>query len=156
MAEFDEVNRTSKLASEDTTIVIGTVLDPEMQDDVRVTWWRRPEPQHRPRHRAWRWQRLRPPRRRPCARSAADQQQGKRDGTTGMLDDVTDAYNPGSSIAANLRGRRHRQGRLRRPRRSRISVPTAATGHPCVPASPGGLKSCVVPSPLAEGARRGG
>ena len=38
MSEFDEVGRTvENFASEDATIVIGTVLDPDMQDDVRVT-----------------------------------------------------------------------------------------------------------------------
>src|SRR6476661_7370480 len=38
MAEFDEVGRTiENFASEDATVVIGTVLDPEMQDEVRVT-----------------------------------------------------------------------------------------------------------------------
>ena len=38
MAEFDEVGRTvEQFASEDATVVIGTVLDPEMQDEVRVT-----------------------------------------------------------------------------------------------------------------------
>lgn len=38
MREFDEVGRTIEaFASEDATVVLGTVLDPEMQDDVRVT-----------------------------------------------------------------------------------------------------------------------
>ena len=38
MAEFDEVGRTIEaFAAEDATIVIGTVLDPDMQDEVRVT-----------------------------------------------------------------------------------------------------------------------
>jgi len=38
MAEFDEVGRTVEhFASEDATVVIGTVLDPEMQDEVKVT-----------------------------------------------------------------------------------------------------------------------
>jgi len=38
MAEFDEVGRTIEgFASEDATVVIGTVLDPDMQDEVRVT-----------------------------------------------------------------------------------------------------------------------
>ncbi len=38
MAEFDEVGRTVEaFASEDATIVIGTVLDPDMKDEVRVT-----------------------------------------------------------------------------------------------------------------------
>ena len=38
MREFDEVGRTiEEFASEDATVVIGTVLDPDMKDDVRVT-----------------------------------------------------------------------------------------------------------------------
>nr|MDQ3040577.1 cell division protein FtsZ [Pseudomonadota bacterium] len=38
MAEFDEVGRTiENFAAEDATVVIGTVLDPDMQDEVRVT-----------------------------------------------------------------------------------------------------------------------
>ena len=38
MAEFDEVGRTIEaFASEDATVVIGTVLDPDMQDEVKVT-----------------------------------------------------------------------------------------------------------------------
>ena len=38
MAEFDEIGRIIEdFASEDATVVIGTSLDPEMQDEVRVT-----------------------------------------------------------------------------------------------------------------------
>jgi cell division protein FtsZ len=38
MREFDDVGRTiEEFASEDATVVIGTVLDHEMQDEVRVT-----------------------------------------------------------------------------------------------------------------------
>jgi cell division protein FtsZ len=38
MAEFDEVGRTIEaFASEDATVVLGTVLDPDMQDEVKVT-----------------------------------------------------------------------------------------------------------------------
>ncbi len=38
MREFDEVGRTiSEFASEDATVVIGTVLDPDLEDDIRVT-----------------------------------------------------------------------------------------------------------------------
>ena len=38
MAEFDEIGRTVEgFASEDATVVVGTVLDPDMQDEVRVT-----------------------------------------------------------------------------------------------------------------------
>jgi len=38
MKEFEEVGTTvADLASEDATVVIGTVIDPDMQDDLRVT-----------------------------------------------------------------------------------------------------------------------
>jgi cell division protein FtsZ len=38
MREFDEVGRiVDEFASEDATVVVGTVLDPDMQDEVRVT-----------------------------------------------------------------------------------------------------------------------
>jgi cell division protein FtsZ len=38
MREFGDVGRTiESFASEDATVVIGTVLDPDMQDEVRVT-----------------------------------------------------------------------------------------------------------------------
>jgi cell division protein FtsZ len=38
MAEFDEIGRTIEaFASEDATVVIGTVIDPEMTDEIRVT-----------------------------------------------------------------------------------------------------------------------
>jgi len=38
MREFDEVGRIiEEFASEDATVVVGTVLDPDMQDEVRVT-----------------------------------------------------------------------------------------------------------------------
>ncbi len=38
MREFDEVGRTiSEFAAEDATVVMGTVLDPDMGDEIRVT-----------------------------------------------------------------------------------------------------------------------
>lgn len=38
IGEFEEVGNTIKeFASEDATVVIGTVIDPEMRDDLRVT-----------------------------------------------------------------------------------------------------------------------
>jgi len=38
MREFEEIGSTvQELASDDATIVIGTALDPEIQDDIRVT-----------------------------------------------------------------------------------------------------------------------
>jgi len=105
MSEFDEVGRTvENFASEDATIVIGTVLDPDMADDVRVTV-------------------VATGLNRGVARGTgrgADQgsfeqarrphvqliNTGKRDGTTGMfIEDGNDAFASGSSIASGLRGR---------------------------------------------------
>jgi cell division protein FtsZ len=38
MREFDEIGQViHQLSSEDATVVVGTALDPELQDDVRVT-----------------------------------------------------------------------------------------------------------------------
>lgn len=38
IGEFEEVGKTVKaLASEDATVVVGTVIDPEMADEIRVT-----------------------------------------------------------------------------------------------------------------------
>ncbi|MHC9087001.1 cell division protein FtsZ [Luteimonas sp. RIT-PG2_3] len=110
MSEFDEVGRTvENFASEDATIVIGTVLDPDMQDEVRVTvvatGLNRAAARQSVRgsdfgggHDAMRA--------RPQVQLISTQ--GKRDGTTGMLiDDVADAYSPAPSIASSLRGRSH-------------------------------------------------
>jgi cell division protein FtsZ len=107
MAEFDEVGRTiENFASEDATVVIGTVLDPEMQDDVKVTVVATGL------NRAVSRQAL-PTRdfdggfqthRRPQVELVRNQ--GKRDGTTGMMiDEVADPFRPAAGIAANLRGR---------------------------------------------------
>jgi len=104
MSEFDEVGRTvENFASEDATIVIGTVLDPEMQDDVRVTVVATGL------NRAS----VRPPVRGDAGFDAGARRPhvqlvntGRRDGTTGMfLDDPVEAFNSGSSIAGALRGR---------------------------------------------------
>lgn len=105
MAEFDEVGRTvENFASEDATVVIGTVLDPDMQDEVRVTVVatglnRAVARQPLPREHGFDQ-----PIRKPQVELVRSQ--GKRDGTTGMLiDEVSDPFNPGQGIAANLRGR---------------------------------------------------
>src|SRR5690606_26035320 len=105
MSEFDEVGRTvENFASDDATIVIGTVLDPDMQDEVRVTvvatglnrnagrsTVRGGDHGHQDTVRA-----------RPQVQLIT----GKRDGTTGMLiDDVAEPFSPGNSIASSLRGR---------------------------------------------------
>ena len=109
MAEFDEVGRTvENFASEDATVVIGTVLDPDMQDDVRVTVVatglnrsvaRQPLPRD-----DFGYNRGEREQRRPQVQLIHNQ--GKRDGTTGMLiDEVAEPFSPGSGIASALRGR---------------------------------------------------
>jgi cell division protein FtsZ len=114
MSEFDEVGRTvENFASEDATIVIGTVLDPDMQDEVRVTvvatGLNRNAGRGTVRGGATDFGHGHghhgdAVRQRPQVQLISSQ--GKRDGTTGMLiDDVADAYSPGNSIAASLRGR---------------------------------------------------
>jgi cell division protein FtsZ len=113
MAEFDEVGRTiENFAAEDATVVIGTVLDPDMQDEVRVTVVATGLNRNVAR------QGVRGSERDHDRDSGRDSMrkpqvqlihsQGKRDGTTGMLiDDVSDPYSPspGMGIAASLRGR---------------------------------------------------
>ena len=111
MAEFDEVGRTvEQFASEDATVVIGTVLDPEMQDEVRVTVVatglnRATGRQQQPRDRhetSARFDTVYEPVRRPQVQLI----QGKRDGTTGlMIDEVTDPFVPNAapSFVGSLR-----------------------------------------------------
>jgi cell division protein FtsZ len=108
MAEFDEVGRTiENFASEDATVVIGTVLDPDMQDEVRVTvvatGLNRAVSRQALPARGERFERDHgEPQRRPQVQLI----QGRRDGTTGMLiDEVADPYAPGQSLASSLRGR---------------------------------------------------
>jgi cell division protein FtsZ len=124
MSEFDEVGRTvENFASEDATIVIGTVLDPDMQDEVRVTVVATGlnRAAARPGVRGSDYgHHDGAARQRPQVQLISTQ--GKRDGTTGMLiDDVADAYSPGNSIAASLRGRS-----------SAASEPAAAAAAPAV------------------------
>ncbi|MFP7722552.1 cell division protein FtsZ [Lysobacter sp. A3-1-A15] len=87
MAEFDEVGRTIEaFASEDATVVIGTVLDPDMQDEVKVTV-------------------VATGLNRAVARTgqretgrAVSHVQLVRDGTTGLpIDAVADGFTPGSA-----------------------------------------------------------
>jgi cell division protein FtsZ len=109
MAEFDEVGRTiENFASEDATVVIGTVLDPDMQDEVKVTVVATGL------NRAVVRQPLRGeradfgelPSRRPQVELVRTQV--KRDGTTGLpVDAVSDGYQGGPpSFAGSLRGGR--------------------------------------------------
>ena len=106
MAEFDEVGRTvENFASEDATVVIGTVLDPDMQDEVKVTVVATGL------NRAVSRQSVRgeradfsvEPQRKPHVQLINTQ--GKRDGTTGMLVEDTFAPTAGPSFAGGLRSR---------------------------------------------------
>jgi len=113
MAEFDEVGRTvEQFASEDATVVIGTVLDPDMQDEVRVTvvatglnraTGRQPLPRERT-ETSSRFESTYEAPRRPQVQLINTQ--GKRDGTTGlMIDEVADPFVPnvGPSFVGALR-----------------------------------------------------
>ncbi|MBK6416231.1 cell division protein FtsZ [Thermomonas sp.] len=105
MAEFDEVGRTvEQFASEDATVVIGTVLDPDMQDEVRVTVVatglnRASSRSALPRDRhetSARFETGFDAPRRPQVQLISTQ--GKRDGTTGlMIDEVADPFVPNAS-----------------------------------------------------------
>jgi cell division protein FtsZ len=103
MAEFDEVGRTvENFASEDATVVIGTVLDPDMQDEVKVTVVAtglnravsRQSVRGHDREHAFE----------PVRKPQVQLVHGRRDGTTGMLvDAVADPYQAGNSLASGLR-----------------------------------------------------
>ncbi len=111
MSEFDEVGRTiENFAAEDATVVIGTVLDPDMQDEVRVTvvatGLNRAVTRQTARGSEYgdRDFTNRDPSRKPQVQLIHSQ--ARRDGTTGMLiDEVTDTYSPAPShgIGASLR-----------------------------------------------------
>ena len=111
MAEFDEVGRTvEQFASEDATVVIGTVLDPDMQDEVRVTVVATGLNRATGRATAGRdrtearFETGYDAPRRPQVQLINTQ--GKRDGTTGlMIDEVADPFvpNPSIGIAGSLR-----------------------------------------------------
>ena len=109
MAEFDEVGRTIEaFASEDATVVIGTVLDPDMQDEVRVTvvatGLNRASASNRPSVRGHSHDTGFDAPRRPQVQLVSTY--GKRDGTTGlMIDEVADPFMPsaGPSFVGGLR-----------------------------------------------------
>ncbi|QCU72716.1 cell division protein FtsZ [Luteimonas yindakuii] len=103
MSEFDEVGRTvENFASEDATVVIGTVLDPDMQDEVRVTvvatGLNRASARAGVRGSDHAGEQVRRP------QVQLIHTQAKRDGTTGLaIDDAVAGQAP--SIASALRGR---------------------------------------------------
>ena len=125
-------------ASEDATVVVGTVIDPDMQDEVRVTvvatGLNRAVSRQPVRDRAD----FGMDGARAQAAGAADPQPGPRDGTTGMLLDEVDAYAPArarASAPACARWRRASRGAGGGRLRQRQQLP----GHPGVPAPAGGL-----------------
>ncbi len=113
MAEFDEVGRTvEQFAAEDATVVIGTVLDPDMQDEVRVTVVAtglsratvglRQSPGNE--RREVRFEPAQEQLRRPQVELVRTQV--KRDGTTGLpIDAIADGFTPGAPVgfAGSLR-----------------------------------------------------
>ncbi len=108
MAEFDEVGRTVEgFASDDATVVVGTVLDPEMQDEVRVTVVATGLNRASNRQSAGNDRRdfREEAQRRPQVQLINTQ--AKRDGTTGLaIDDVADPFMPsqgGGSFVSALR-----------------------------------------------------
>ena len=114
MAEFDEVGRTvEQFASEDATVVIGTVLDPDMQDEVRVTVVATGlsratvglrQPTTGGERREVRFETAQEPLRRPQVQLVNTQV--KRDGTTGLpIDAVADSFAPAApnSFVSGLR-----------------------------------------------------
>ena len=110
MAEFDEVGRTvENFASEDATVVIGTVLDPDMQDEVRVTvvaTGLNPVNAGRIAPRSEGYERAGAQPRRPQVELVRERP--KLDGTTGLPVDAigsSEPYNPTHSISSVLRGR---------------------------------------------------
>ncbi|QYR52675.1 cell division protein FtsZ [Lysobacter soyae] len=114
ISEFSEIGATiENYASEDATVIIGTSLDPDMQDEVRVTVVAtglnpaaarsvRPSQGHGMERES---SRVRAPK-----IELVRQTEAKRDGTTGQfvttaIDDVADPYNPTQSISRSLRER---------------------------------------------------
>jgi cell division protein FtsZ len=119
MAEFDEVGRTiENFASEDATVVIGTVLDPDMQDEVKVTVVATGLNRAVVGSRCVATRRLQQRASRAASARAVDHTQGKRDGTTGMLVDGCLRAAATPSFAGSLRAVAVARTRCRRPPRS--------------------------------------
>lgn len=115
MSEFDEIGRVvSEFASEDATVVIGCALDPQLQDEVKVTvvatglspatvGLRQPQGDSRRNDVRYDTAQQSAPRR---PQVQLINTQVKRDGTTGLpIDDVADSFMsaPASSFVSALR-----------------------------------------------------
>ena len=107
MAEFDEIGRVvGEFAAEDATVVIGTALDPDMQDEVKVTvvaTGLNRNAARQPVRNDFGFEPARKPR--PQMEIVPNVQEVKRDGTTGLPIDAVPAntFNPAQGLASGLR-----------------------------------------------------
>lgn len=128
MAEFDEIGRTvADFAAEDATVVIGTSLDPDMADEVRVTVVatglnRASISQPVSGRGGYESARAKP--QVELVRTPV-----KREATTGLpIDDVADAYAPDPANSPNSFIRAMNAGAtLRRPAAGEAAAPAAAS-----------------------------
>ncbi|PJK14266.1 cell division protein FtsZ [Lysobacteraceae bacterium NML07-0707] len=110
MAEFEEIGRAvDEFAAEDATVIIGTSLDPEMKDEIKVTvvaTGLNRAAQQRTSVRNDFVGGFEPVRRtKPQMEIVPDVTTVKRDGTTGLpIDDVSaTSFNPAQGLASGLR-----------------------------------------------------
>ena len=107
MAEFDEIGRVvGEFAAEDATVVIGTALDPDMQDEVKVTvvaTGLNRNAVRQPVRNDFGYEPVRKPR--PQMEIVPNVQEVKRDGTTGLPIDAVPAntFNPAQGLASGQR-----------------------------------------------------
>ena len=107
MAEFAEIGQTvEEFASEDATVIIGTSLNPDMQDEVKVTvvaTGLNRNAARQPVRNDFGFEPVRKPK--PQMEIVPNVQAPKRDGTTGLpIDDVpVAAFNPAQGLASGLR-----------------------------------------------------
>src|SRR6185437_3634542 len=128
MREFDEIGRVvHDFASEDATVVLGTALDPDLSDDVRVTVV------------ATGLNRAAKPQLRPVAKPVmVEMPQPRRVLRTG----TDNGDPPGTGAGRGRQTGRRDGGNARLP------------GHPRVPASPGGLIATIGCSAAEDPPRR--
>lgn len=107
MAEFGEIGQVvGEFAAEDATVVIGTAIDPEMQDEIKVTvvaTGLNRGSMRQPVRNDFSYEPVRKPK--PQMELVQNATAAKRDGTTGLpIDDVPMAgFNPAQGLASGLR-----------------------------------------------------
>ncbi|MGY0505489.1 cell division protein FtsZ [Luteimonas sp. e5] len=134
MAEFSEIGQViSEFASEDATVVIGTAIEPEMQDEIKVTvvaTGLNRNAQRLPQRPDFDFEPVRKPR--PQMEVVHSATSVKRDGTTGLpIDEVTpgNGYNPAMGIAGGLRRGSASVAPAAAPARTRESAASEAQGN---------------------------